>query len=92
MVTMHSFRNSLLSGFGLRQGPPDAAALKALCLELLADVAPSERRPLLHRLERMRRADDLPHLRGALFDVISHAHGEGIARERLVQFDARVTL
>ena len=50
----------------------------------------SERRPLLQRLERMRRADDLWHLRGALFDVISLFHGETVARERLATLDERL--
>jgi hypothetical protein len=45
---------------------------------------------MLLRLEKMRRADDVWHLRGALFDTISRAHGEAAARERLAFLDEQM--
>jgi hypothetical protein len=67
---------------------PDAAQLRALCIKLLADVAPLQREALMDRLPRLRRADDLWDLRSALFSQISLQHGETIARERLAELDA----
>ena len=43
---------------------------------------------MLQRLEKMRRSDDVWHLRAALFDTISQAHGQSVARERILQRDA----
>jgi hypothetical protein len=87
MVTFRSFRNSFLSTLGLGQAAPDIDALRELCVSLLDDVPAAERQGMLMRLEKMRRADDMWHLRGALFDTISRAHGEAEARERLVILD-----
>ena len=42
---------------------------------------------MLLRLDTMRRADDVSHLHGALFDVLSRFHGERIARERIGALD-----
>ena len=90
MVTLQSFRNSLLSTFGLKRAAPDIDALRELCVELLADVAAADRKSMLLRLETMRRADDIWHLRSALFETISRTHGEAVARERLVTLDAKL--
>jgi len=90
MVTLQSFRNSFLSTFGLGRAAPDLEALRGLCLKLLSDVPAADRKTMLQRLEKMRRADDVWHLRGALFDTISRAHGEAAARERLVELDEKL--
>ena len=90
MVTLQSFRDSVLSGLGLRRGPLDLPALRERCYALLADVPASDRKVLLQRLDRMRRADDMWHLRGAVFDTIAREHGEAVARERLAQLDERL--
>ena len=90
MVTLQSFRNSLLSTFGLRRAAPDIDGLRELCAELLADVPAADRKGMLQRLETRRRADDVWHLRSALFDTIARAHGEAAARERLVVLDEKL--
>lgn len=90
MVTLQTLRNSLLSGVGLGHAAPDPTALRELCLGLLADVPAADRKALLLRLPRLRRADDLWHLRSALFDTIARAHGEAAARDRLATLDARL--
>ena len=90
MATFQSIRRSLLSTIGLQRRPPDMDALRALCGELLVDVAAADRNAMLQRLEKMRRADDVWHLRSALFDTISRAHGEATARERLVTLDEKL--
>ena len=66
---------------------PDVAALRELCFTLLADVPASERKAMLLRLEKMRRAEDRWHWRSALFDEISLFHGEATARERIATLD-----
>ena len=90
MVTFQTFRDSFMSSLGLGQAAPDASTLRELCFSLLADVPASERKAMLQRLERLRRADDVWHLRTALFDTISRCHGEATARERLAVLDARM--
>ena len=90
MVTFRSFRDSFLSTIGLGRAAPDIDALRNLCLELLADVPVVDRKTMLQRLEKMRRADDVWHLRSALFDTISRAHGEATARERLEALDQQL--
>ena len=90
MVTFRSFRDSFLSTLGLQRRAPDIDALRELCVELLADVPAADRTGMLMRLEKMRRADDMWHLRGALFDTISRAHGEAAARKRLVTLDEQL--
>ncbi len=90
MVTLQSFRNSLLSTFGLKRAAPDIGALRELCADLLDDVAASDRKSMLLRLETMRRADDIWHLRSALFETIARSHGEAEARERLVMLDEKL--
>ena len=67
---------------------PEPDRVRELCARLLHDVAQRERDAVLHRLGRLRRADDLWDLRSALFGLISLHHGETVARERLSQFDA----
>ncbi len=69
---------------------PDVAALRELCFTLLADVPASDRKAMLLRIERMRRAEDRWQLRSALFDVISLFHGEATARERLAALNERM--
>jgi hypothetical protein len=90
MVTLQSIRHSLLSTVGQARPSPDAGALRELCATLLVDVPASDRKSMLQRLERMRRADDKWHLRAALFDTISRVHGETVARQRLVTLDRQL--
>jgi hypothetical protein len=66
---------------------PEPESVRELCGRLLHDVAQRERDIVLHRLGRLRRADDLWDLRNALFGLISLHHGETVARERLSAFD-----
>jgi len=87
MVTFQSLRKACMSTFGSTRTPPDIDKLREQCLLLLADVPTFERSRMLKRLNQMRRADDLWHLRGALFDTISRFHGEATARERLAILD-----
>jgi hypothetical protein len=88
MVKMSAFRNSFLSSIGLGKAAPDMEALRGACVASLAGVPASDRKAMLQRLAQMRRRDDVWHLRAALFDTISQAHGESVARERIVQLDA----
>jgi len=90
MATFRSFCDSLLSTIGLQRPAPNIDALRELCVELLSDVPTADRTGMLMRLEKMRRADDMWHLRGALFDTISRAHGEATARARLVTLDEQL--
>ena len=90
MAKLKAFGKSFLSTIGLRTAPPDMDALRELCITLLADVPAFDRNTMLERLGKMRRADDLWHLRGALFDTISRVHGETVARARIEQLDAQL--
>ena len=90
MLKLRAFRNSFMSTIGLRASPPDMDALRELCITLLADVPAFDRKTMLERLERLRRADDVWHLRGALFDTISRVHGESVARARIDRLDAQL--
>ena len=90
MVTFRSFRDSFLTTIGLSRAAPNIDTLRELCITLLADVPAADRKGMLLRLEKMRRADDMWHLRGALFDTISRTHGETEARERLVTLDKQL--
>ncbi len=87
MVIFDSIRNSFRSTLGPDRVPPDMDALRALCTALLSDVPASDRRFLLQRMGTLRRADDVWHLRSAVFDVIARTHGETVARARLVKLD-----
>ncbi len=69
---------------------PDPIALRDSCFSLLVDVPASDRKAMLQRLDRMRRADDMEHLRRAMFDVIERFHGEATALERLILLDGRL--
>ena len=76
-----------------RPGPMaahDPIALRDSCFSLLVDVPASVRKAMLQRLDRMRRVDDVAHLRRAMFDVIERFHGEATARERLTVLDDRL--
>ena len=76
-----------------RSGPrsaPDPIALRDSCFSLLVDVPASDRKVMLQRLDRMRRADDMEQLRRAMFDVIERFHGEATALERLILLDGRL--
>jgi hypothetical protein len=90
MVTFQSPRGAVALSFDSTQFPIDIDKLRELCLVLLADVPTFERSRMLKRLRQMRRADDMWQLRGALFDTISHAHGEATARERIAVLDDRL--
>jgi hypothetical protein len=61
--------------------------VRALCVELLADVPVVAREIMLLRLATVQRASDVLHLRSALFDVVSRFHGEVVARERTTTLD-----
>ena len=63
---------------------------KELDHRALNDVPEARRQLLMQRLEKMRRADDVWHVRSALFEVISLTHGEQVARERLLVSRASV--
>jgi hypothetical protein len=69
---------------------PDIDALRQSCAALLSDVPGLSRDAMLLRLEKMRRADDIVHVRGALFDVICRYHGEVVARERVASLDEQL--
>jgi hypothetical protein len=90
MVTLPIARNNFRPSFASSRAMPNAAALREQCCELMTDVPASDRKAMLQRLERLRRADDVWHLRTALFDTIARAHGETIARERLATLDAHL--
>jgi len=85
--TFETFRKSVLSSLGLGHTSPDFETLRSMCHALLDDVPAANRKAMLQRLEKMRRSDDLWHLRGALFDTVARYHGEAIARERLATLD-----
>jgi hypothetical protein len=87
MVTLQSLAQKFSSTLGLRARAPDLNTLRALCLELLVDVPEAW---LLQRLEKMRRADDVWHVRSALFEAISLTHGEQVARDRLLVLDDKL--
>jgi hypothetical protein len=67
-----------------------AAALRDLCLALLTDLPAFNRKALLARMSRLRRADDRWQLRDALFEVIAQVHGKGEARARLAALDEQL--
>jgi hypothetical protein len=90
MVTFQSLRKSFLPNMNAKPAAPNIASLRELCFTLLADVPASDRKAMLQRIENMRRAEDTWHLRSALFDVISLAHGEATARVRLARLDERL--
>lgn len=88
-VSLRKFVNRIAPALGL-QGmirAPRIDQLRALCTELLDDVPGVDRATLLQCLERMRRVDDIPQLRAALFDVVSIFHGESVARVRIEALD-----
>ena len=90
MTRFDDIKQKFNSTFGLRNAATDVNSLRALCLELLIDVPEARRQLLLQRLEKMRRADDVWHVRSALFEVISLTHGEQVARERLLVLDEKL--
>jgi hypothetical protein len=87
MLIFQNLRESVLSSLGRGHTTPDFETLRSTCYSLLDDVPATDRKGMLRRLEKMRRADDLWHLRSALFDTISRFHGEAVARERLATLD-----
>ena len=91
MIRFNDMKQKFSSTFGLRNAATDVNSLRALCLELLNDVPEARRQLLMQRLEKMRRADDVWHVRSALFEVISLTHGEQVARERLLVLDERLS-
>ena len=91
MIRFNDMKQKFSSTFGLRNATTDVNSLRALCLELLNDVPEARRQLLMQRLEKMRRADDVWHVRSALFEVISLTHGEQVARERLLVLDERLS-
>ena len=90
MVNVQPFRRPFLSRPGSSCAAPDLASLRELCFTLLADVPASDRNAMLRLLEKLRRADDIRILRGALFDTIARFHGEAVAHERLTRLDERL--
>ena len=91
MIRFDDMKHKFNATFGLRNAATDVNSLRALCLELLNDVPEARRQLLMQRLEKMRRADDVWHVRSALFEVISLTHGEQVARERLLVLDERLS-
>ena len=89
MVNPKTFLESFVSAFSVHHRVPDMRVVRTLCIELLADVPGGAREAMLLRLDKMRRADDVSHLHGALFDVLSRFHGERIARERIGALDEK---
>ena len=67
-----------------------AAAVRDLCLAMLTDLPAFDRKALLVRMSRLRRADDRWQLRDALFEVIAQVHGKGEARARLAALDEQL--
>ena len=90
MTSFDDIKQKFNSTFGLRTVATDVNSLRSLCLKLLNDVPEARRQLLLQRLEKMRRADDVWHVRSALFEVISLSHGEQVARDRLRVLDDRL--
>lgn len=89
MATLKSI--SSIFAIGSRRRPTlGVETARRLCAELLADVPIAERESIMERLDRMVRSADVSHLRSALFDVISHARGETIARARIVALDEKL--
>ncbi len=91
MTNLDDIKQRFNSTFGLRTVATDVNSLRSLCLKLLNDVPEARRQLLLQRLEKMRRADDVWHVRSALFEVISLTHGEQVARERLRVLDDKLS-
>ena len=89
MASLQDLKQKFTSTFG-RRAATDVSSLRVLCLELLADVPAGRRKPLLQRLDRLRRADDMWHVRSLLFEVISLTHGEQVARDRLLVLDDKL--
>lgn len=90
MFNLQRIRNGLirtLTGTARIPAPED---VRELCAHVLRDVAAQDRDAVLERLGRLRRADDVWDLRNALFGMVSLHHGEGVARARLDEFDARM--
>ena len=90
MVTIQSFPESIPPGVHWRGTAPDLPMLRELCQTLLADVPPSDRKSLLQRLDRMRRADDVLLIRATFFSTVARSHGEAAAHDRLALLDARL--
>ena len=92
-----SFLNRCISALsGRPSSHPSVAAqlgdslleLKALCLELIADVAAHDRWPVDNALRDVRHSGDVWNMRSALFGSIALSFGERVARERLARLDA----
>jgi hypothetical protein len=62
--------------------------LKAMCLELIADVAAAHRKPADNAIRDARHRHDVWNMRSALFGSIALSFGERVARERLARLDA----
>lgn len=92
MVTHPAIQHSIMSSIHVINAvaPSSAPSLRELCCELLADVPTSDRKAVLQLLDRMRRADDMQFLRGALFAVIARFHGEPVANVRLLRLNERL--
>ncbi|MBC7956353.1 MAG: hypothetical protein H7Y33_10855 [Cytophagales bacterium] len=62
--------------------------LKAMCLELIADVAAGHRQNADNAIRDARHPHDVWNIRSALFGSIALSFGERVARERLARLDA----
>lgn len=62
--------------------------LKALCLELIDDVAAVQRQHIDNGIREARHIHDVWNMRSALFGSIALSFGERVARERLARLDA----
>ena len=89
MFSFAALGQKFVSTFGARP-VADMTTVHMLCVSLLSDVPQSLRESMLERLETMRRANDVWHVRSALFDVIARHHGERVAKERLLELDSKL--
>jgi hypothetical protein len=62
--------------------------LKAMCLELIEDVAAAHRQHTDNAIRNARHSHDVWNMRSALFGCIALSFGERVARERLARLDA----
>ena len=85
-----SISQKFFSTLSARPAAADMTTMRMFCEDLLLDVPTGHREKMLARLETMRRATDLWHLRSVLFDVIARHHGEQMARARLLELDDKL--
>ena len=90
MFSRNDIRQIFTSTLSERPAAADMNTVRRFCVELMSDVPQRQREAMLARLETMRRASDLWHLRTALFGVIARQHGEQVAKARLAELDTKL--